>query len=522
MSSIEAFLELPPQPVPDRAVSVAPVPAGERFTAAELDGPGCIRHVWLVPRNMRRAVNASRDLILRIYFDGEGVPAVEAPVGDFFGVMHGEGWYPVDTHLLSVLPWCGYNCYFPMPFARSARVELEAGPAREALHLQVDWHRYPDATVQTPYRFCARWRRELPTESYGPQYLMLDANGPGRLVGFSYGVRLFDDEDRWSHGGAENIYLDGSGEYPAYIRGVGGEDTFGLGYGGNQTVPLTHHYASTPYYTQEDIGDARPAPRVVGHRFFEHDALLFRESLHVRFGCMANDICSTVYWYQPLPVRPFFRLPPFAALRQQTRQGLRDAAAIPLPRGAYDEPLPDSGSWMLCGPFALQEGAATELPPEAAFDPGASYDGGHAEGSGWQSPGSVARGRDRARWVRYDAVRGFVDFNHVFQPVVRGAGVFGEGWAYARAVLRVPAATQARLRLSWDDALALRLNEGAMEPLGEHHAFRTREIAVSLREGENVLLLKQSNTRGSNHGGWVFNFQALAADGTRLFPRAEA
>ncbi|MFA6290296.1 MAG: hypothetical protein WC637_00870 [Victivallales bacterium] len=42
------------------------------------------------------------------------------------------------------------------------------------------------------------------------------------------------------------LNLDGQGEFPAYIRGVGGEDTFGLGYGGNQTVPLTHHNASMP------------------------------------------------------------------------------------------------------------------------------------------------------------------------------------------------------------------------------------------------------------------------------------
>ena len=38
---------------------------------------------------------------------------------------------------------------------------------------------------------------------------MLDADGPGQLLGFVYGARLLDDIDRWSHGGAENIYLDG-------------------------------------------------------------------------------------------------------------------------------------------------------------------------------------------------------------------------------------------------------------------------------------------------------------------------
>jgi len=262
---------------------------------------------------------------------------------------------------------------------------------------------------------------------------------------------------------------------------------------------------------------------VVGHRFFERDAVPFRESIHLRFGCMANDICSTVYWYQKPPVQPFFRLPPFAAIRQRPRKGIADPEAIPIPRGAYDEPLPDAGSWMLCGPFPYRDGQcmAESLAPEAAFAPQAVYDGGHAQDSGWLTPGAKARGRDKARWVRYNALRGFVDFNHVFQPVARAAGVFESGCAYARGVLRVPTAMKARLRLSWDDEVALRVNDEPMQRLGAHRAFRTREVVVALRQGDNVLLLKQSNTRGTNHGGWVFNFQALAPDGSRLLPRAE-
>ena len=60
----------------------------------------------------------------------------------------------------------------------------------------------------------------MPAQRYGEDFMMLDADGPGRLVGFVYGVKLFDDVDRWSHGGAENIYIDGRGEIPAFIRGI--------------------------------------------------------------------------------------------------------------------------------------------------------------------------------------------------------------------------------------------------------------------------------------------------------------
>ena len=118
---------------------------------------------------------------------------------------------------------------------------------------------------------------KMPTQRYGEDYLMLDADGPGQLLGFVYGVRLLDDTDRWSHGGAENIYIDGHGEHPVFLRGIGGEDTFGSGYGGALHPPETHHYAAMPYYLHEDVGEARPAQRLVGYRFFEKDTLPFRQ-----------------------------------------------------------------------------------------------------------------------------------------------------------------------------------------------------------------------------------------------------
>jgi hypothetical protein len=124
---------------------------------------------------------------------------------DRFGVMHGKAWYPVNTALLSVQAKSAYNCYFPMPFAKSARVEFEVGDRPQAVYCQVDWHRYPDQPLREKRRFCARWRREFPTQRYGEDFFMLDADGPGQLVGFVYGVRLIDNTDRWSHGGSDNI-----------------------------------------------------------------------------------------------------------------------------------------------------------------------------------------------------------------------------------------------------------------------------------------------------------------------------
>lgn len=512
-------LDLPRRAVSDRYSVTRWLPPGERLTLAELDGPGCIRHIFLTTT---RHEPGNRQTILRIYFDDEPAPYVESPVGDFFGVMHGKKYYPVNTPWLSVSAECGYNCYFPMPFARSARIEVEAGPAGNQQYLMVDWHRYPGQALEEPQRFCARWRREVPTARYASEYLMLDADGPGRFLGFVYGVRLLDDVDRWSHGGSDNIYVDGEGPHPAYLRGIGGEDTFGAGYGGALHSPVeTHLHAGLPYYVHEDTGEARPAQRLVGYRFFTEDSIAFERSIQVRFGCMRNDICSTAYWYQAGPVRPFFRMPDWSHLLSlPTRLGLLTPREC-FPAGTYDLPLPDCGAWWLCGPFANDGDRAMTgaLPAEQSFDPSAVFETEHAADSPYLSPLSRELGRDRARWLRGAAHHGFVDLNHYFRCAAPGVGKTCPGAAVARAVIHAPADTRAALRIGWDDRLVLTAGGRRFEP-AFHPCFRAEDFEVALRRGPNEIVLKLSNTPGTNHGGWVFSFSARDESGRVLRPDA--
>lgn len=512
-------LQLPARGISDRVSITSRLEPGEKRTFAALDGAGCIRHLWMA---CPRQEMTNRGCIIRIFFDDQPVPYVEAPVGDFFGVMHGKAWYPVNTRFLSVQAWSGYNCYFPMPFARGARVEFECGPQGQGLYLIVDWHRYPDGQMPEPRRFCARWRREVPTRRYDEAFLMLDADGPGQLLGFAYGVQLIDNTDRWSHGGADNIYIDGQGAQPAYLRGIGGEDTFGSAYGGALHPPETHLHAGMPYYVHEDTGEPRPAQRVVGYRFFDEDEIHFEKSLQFRFGCMQNDICATTYWYQGGIVRPFFSMPPWEHLSYYTLQGPKLDPARSFPRGTYDLPLPDCGAWWLCGPFGNQDERAmtAALPAESAFDAGAFYDASHEDGSRWLTDESKAAGRDRARWVRRPAHHGFIDFNHAFQPHAYGSGVTHPGAAIARCILQAPTDLTARIQIAWDDHLILRVNETPAMDLGQHAAFRSKTVDVPLKRGPNTLVLKLSNARGSNHGGWAFAFHATAPDGTPLLPQA--
>lgn len=478
-------LDLPERFYPDRVSIQQDVAAHTVFTVADLDGAGCIRHFW-ISLGLRR--NVGRNAILRIYFDGEATPYVEAPLGDFFGIMHGQLFYPINTEYIAVLEKEGRNCYFPMPFARGARIEVETGEFPVFLAATVDWHRYDALTEKR--RFCARWRRENPTESYGKEYLMLDAEGPGELVGFFYGVKLIDNDDRWSHGGAENIYIDGETDQPVYIRGIGGEDTFGTSFGGAIHTPETMLYTGMPYYAYEDTHEARPAQRVTGYRFFKHERIAFRRSIRMRFGCMRNDVCSTVYWYSERRPTDFFPLsfetidapPPFC---------------MGQPRWNVFGPLPDRCDLSVedCMRRALHGDFSFRLPLDTF--------------------GYGADDRKEAVWLDGADERGFVDFRHWFRIRQRGVSPTEDGSALAVCDLSAEAAGEATLRLTYDDTLTL-MTEKQTVVCPFHKAFRTECVRVPLEQGKNRIVVRLTNTLNSNKGGWCFVLHGIDSSGKEL------
>src|SRR5208283_6111711 len=61
-------------------VDIAP---GETKVLAEIPGAGVIRRFYLAPLAADRM--RYRKIVLRMYWDGEKDPSVEAPLGDFFG-----------------------------------------------------------------------------------------------------------------------------------------------------------------------------------------------------------------------------------------------------------------------------------------------------------------------------------------------------------------------------------------------------------------------------------------------------
>lgn len=108
------------------------VARGETITLAEAAGRGYIATLWLTfPgyfwRNWQPSapINQSilKTLILRIFWDGATRPAVETPIGDFFGL----GLCEVTnfTSRFFGMSSGGFYCRFPMPFNKGFRIEIE-------------------------------------------------------------------------------------------------------------------------------------------------------------------------------------------------------------------------------------------------------------------------------------------------------------------------------------------------------------------------------------------------------------
>ena len=93
--------------------------AGETFTLMDNEGPGVIRHMWFTFRE-----TLYRDIIVRIYWDGQDEPSVQAPLGDFlcnsWGCRQDILALPVNVN-----PSGGMNIYFPMPFRKHARITVQ-------------------------------------------------------------------------------------------------------------------------------------------------------------------------------------------------------------------------------------------------------------------------------------------------------------------------------------------------------------------------------------------------------------
>jgi hypothetical protein len=283
------------------------------FEIAKINGSGCIQHIWLTPTRLWR------DTILRIYWDGQEHPSVEAPVGDFFACGWNE-YAQVSSLAVCVNPGSAFNCYWPMPFRSGCRMTLE-NLSTEAvkIYYQIDY-----CLTEIPEDaacFHARFRRENP-QAYGTDYTIIDGiEGRGHYVG-TYMARGVNNQGWWGEGEIK-FFIDDDHEYPT-ICGTGTEDYFCGSY--NFEDPRSHdHYVAftTPYSGLCQVIEPdrlyRSQMRFGMYRWHIADPVRFEKRLTVRLQSLGwrsgkrylplqDDLASVAYWYQTLPSAKF---PPF-------------------------------------------------------------------------------------------------------------------------------------------------------------------------------------------------------------------
>jgi hypothetical protein len=287
---------------------------GESREIAVLNGPGKIAHIWFIANSMD--IRYPRAVVLRIFWDGAAVPSVETPVGDFFGAGNGMR-ADIDSLPVKASSYGrGYNCYWPMPFRKEARIVVanESDKESAGIFYHIDWVKLDALPAEMMY-FHARYHQEYPPVM-GQPYTVFVGKGRGHYVGTVLSSQ--NAIGHWFGEGDDFFYIDGENE-PS-ILGTGTEDYFNDAW--NMRVHSTLFTGCTIF---EPRGiDAR----ITAYRWHIVDPVIFKRSLKFeieRRGFAMDSLgrvidsfkprpdywSSVSYWYQDTIAEPWCPFPPY-------------------------------------------------------------------------------------------------------------------------------------------------------------------------------------------------------------------
>lgn len=300
-----------------------------RVVVADIAGPGEITmiHFALPGRATKKDYTLGRDLLLRIFWDGQEAASVDCPLVDFFCDPAGKRGV-VNTAMVNKNR--GFNAYFPMPFARHARVELvyegAMEPGRELAQMMPCYsyvlYRKLEKPPENAGYFHAYWRQERLLLGLH-DYVAMEAAGPGKFIGWNVTVRSLsaapNGRETYPVDENEKFYVDGEAEASVELQGL--EDAFGFSWGFPRDDKRAFQESFFPLtgFFPFDNGAA-------AYRFFVNDSIRFEKSLRVTIGFGKNEspyfrerysaagneleFSSVCYWYQSHPTAAGPALPP--------------------------------------------------------------------------------------------------------------------------------------------------------------------------------------------------------------------
>src|SRR5260370_26114501 len=296
---------------------------GGTLTLLDANGPGLLTHIWITVASPE--AYHLKKLVLRIYWDQESAPSVEAPLGDFFGLGLGE-YHRWESELLSVGSDKALNSFFPMPFQKRARITVsnEGQQKVDAFYFNLDYRAYQKPLPPETLYFHAQFRQAQPNHGWTSDwksngdprvdgkpnldgkenYVWMDATGRGHFVGVTMSV--FQNQDGWWGEGDDMFFVDG--ESRPSINGTWSEDYF-LG-----AWDFVGHPFSYRLYGAPVVGEELAGGRSSVYRFHLDSPITFTKSLratieHGHANHRSDNYFSVAYWYQTEPHATFPALP---------------------------------------------------------------------------------------------------------------------------------------------------------------------------------------------------------------------
>ena len=288
---------------------------GQTRILADLEGPGRITHIWCSAFGYERGL--PRSVVLRFFWDGSEHAAVEAPLGDFFAAGHGMR---VNINSLRVATSSfgrAYNCYWNMPFRKSARITFTNESEKDSMGLYwyINWEKR-SVPEDVPY-FHAQYRQENPVQP-GKDYLIADIEGKGHYAGTVLSVRA--SQPGWFGEGDDRFYIDG--DTMPLLHGTGTEDYFNDAW--------AFRVVNRPNYGVSIWEGMNTGSRITAYRWHVSDPVFFNRSLRFTIEHKGNtfyednslagaytdrrpDFYSSVaFWYQLGEAKRFSEMPPAA------------------------------------------------------------------------------------------------------------------------------------------------------------------------------------------------------------------
>lgn len=241
-----------------------------------------------------------KDVLLDARWDDDTLPAIHAPLADFFGYAYGKR--AMRGMLIGCYGQTNY-CYLPAPYDRRAELKLRyaerPGVRQEPIQVTTRvWVNDRARDKRTEGRLYTNWRREI-NPAKGQYYEFLSTRGKGHYVGTVHQAQGFLAEMTGFFEGDDSTYMDGK----MRLHGTGSEDYYNGGW--YAMLDRWDRGVSLPLHGSLDY--SLPMARTGGYRFYMNDKLSFEREFYmgIEHGPSGNeypvDYTSVAFFYAECP-----------------------------------------------------------------------------------------------------------------------------------------------------------------------------------------------------------------------------